>query len=47
MPQCRGIRAFDRLKRGEPTQGLELGIGVSIVAMAATMGVMMMGAAHG
>lgn len=29
-------RAFDRLRSGEPTQGLELGIGVSIVAMAAT-----------
>jgi ferrous-iron efflux pump FieF len=29
-------RAFDRLRSGQPTQGLELGIGVSIVAMAAT-----------
>ncbi len=29
-------RSFDRLRSGEPTQGLELGIGVSIVAMAAT-----------
>ena len=29
-------RAFDRLRSGEPTQGLELGIGVSAVAMAAT-----------
>ncbi len=30
-------RAFDRLRSGTPTQGLELGIGVSIVAMAATL----------
>ena len=29
-------RAFDRLRSGEPTQGLVLGVGVSIVAMAAT-----------
>ena len=30
-------RAFDRLSHGESTQGLELGIGVSLVAMAATV----------
>jgi ferrous-iron efflux pump FieF len=29
-------RSVDRLSSGEPTQGLELGIGVSVVAMAAT-----------
>lgn len=29
-------RAFDRLQSGRPTEGLELGIGVSVVAMAAT-----------
>ena len=29
-------RAFDRLRSGEPTQRLELGIGVSVVAMIAT-----------
>jgi ferrous-iron efflux pump FieF len=29
-------RSVDRLSSGEPTQGLELGIGVSIIAMAAT-----------
>jgi len=29
-------RSFDRLRSGEPTQGLELGIGVSVIAMAAT-----------
>ena len=29
-------RSFDRLVSGAPTEGLELGIGVSIVAMAAT-----------
>jgi ferrous-iron efflux pump FieF len=29
-------RAFDRLNSGETTRGLELGVGVSIVAMAAT-----------
>jgi len=33
-------RAFDRLRSGAPTQGLELGIGVSIVAMAATFGLL-------
>ena len=31
-----GWRAIDRLMRGEVTQGLEMGIGVSLVAMAAT-----------
>jgi len=31
-------RAIDRLGRGEPTQALELGIGVSLVAMALTIG---------
>ena len=29
-------RALDRLRSGQPTQGLELGIGVSLVAMATT-----------
>jgi len=29
-------RSFDRLRSGQPTQGLELGVGVSVVAMAAT-----------
>ena len=29
-------RAFDRIRSGQPTQGLELGVGVSVVAMAAT-----------
>ena len=33
-------RAFDRLRSGQPTQGLELGIGVSIVAMVATFGLL-------
>jgi ferrous-iron efflux pump FieF len=33
-------RALDRLRSGEPTQGLELGVGVSIVAMAATFGLL-------
>lgn len=33
-----GWRAVDRLGSGEPTQGLELGIGVSLVAMALTIG---------
>jgi ferrous-iron efflux pump FieF len=29
-------RAFDRLQSGRPTEGLELGIGVSVIAVAAT-----------
>jgi ferrous-iron efflux pump FieF len=29
-------RSFDRLRSGEATQGLELGVGVSVIAMAAT-----------
>ena len=29
-------RSVDRLRSGEPTQGLELGIGVSVIAMVAT-----------
>ena len=33
-------RAFDRLQSGETTRGLELGVGVSIVAMAATFGLL-------
>ncbi len=33
-------RAFERLRSGEPTQGLELGIGVSVVAMLATLGLL-------
>ena len=33
-------RAFERLRSGEPTQGLELGIGVSVIAMAATFGLL-------
>lgn len=33
-------RAFDRLRSGEPTQGLELGVGVSVVAMLATFGLL-------
>jgi len=33
-----GWRAIDRLGSGEPTRGLELGIGVSLVAMALTIG---------
>jgi ferrous-iron efflux pump FieF len=33
-------RALDRLRSGEPTQGLELGIGVSAVAIAATFGLL-------
>jgi ferrous-iron efflux pump FieF len=32
-----GWRALDRLQSGRPTEGLELGIGVSVVAMVATM----------
>ena len=32
-----GWRGVDRLLRGEATQGLELGVGVSLVAMAATL----------
>lgn len=32
-----GWRAFDRLMSGVPTQGLELGIGVSLVAMGTTV----------
>ncbi len=35
-----GWRAVDRLVRGEVTQGLEMGIGVSLVAMAATVGLL-------
>ena len=30
-------RAFDRLRSGQPTEGLELGVGVSVIAMAATV----------
>ena len=30
-------RSFDRLRSGAPTEGLELGVGVSVVAMAATV----------
>jgi ferrous-iron efflux pump FieF len=33
-------RAFERLRSGEPTRGLELGIGVSVVAMLATFGLL-------
>jgi ferrous-iron efflux pump FieF len=33
-------RSFDRLRSGEPTQGLELGVGVSLIAMAATFGLL-------
>ena len=33
-------RAFERLRSGEPTQGLELGIGVSVAAMLATFGLL-------
>jgi len=33
-------RATDRLMSGQPTQGLELGIGVSIIAMVATFGLL-------
>ena len=29
-------RSFDRLRSGQPTEGLELGVGVSVIAMAAT-----------
>jgi len=29
-------RSFDRLRSGEPTRGLELGVGVSVIAMVAT-----------
>ena len=35
-----GWRAIDRVQRGESTQGLELGIGVSLVAIAATFGLL-------
>ena len=35
-----GWRAVDRLQRGEATQGLELGIGVSLVAIVATFGLL-------
>ena len=35
-----GLRALDRLKENEPTRGLELGIGVSVVAIAATLGLL-------
>jgi ferrous-iron efflux pump FieF len=35
-----GWRALDRLRSGVPTRGLELGIGVSVVAMAATFGLL-------
>ena len=31
-----GYRAIDRLRQGEATQGLEMGVGVSLAAMAAT-----------
>jgi ferrous-iron efflux pump FieF len=30
-------RAFDRLRSGQPTEGLELGVGVSVIAMIATV----------
>ena len=30
-------RAFDRLSSGQPTEGLELGVGVSVIAMIATV----------
>ena len=30
-------RAFDRLRSGQPTEGLELGVTVSVIAMAATV----------
>src|SRR5918993_1800084 len=33
-------RALDRLRSGQPTQGLELGIGVSVIAMLATFGLL-------
>ena len=33
-------RAFDRLTSGRPTEGLQLGIGVSVIAMAATFGLL-------
>jgi len=33
-------RATDRLMSGQPTQGLELGIGVSLIAMVATFGLL-------
>jgi len=33
-------RALDRLRSGEPTKGLELGVGVSLVAIAATFGLL-------
>jgi len=33
-------RSLDRLRSGSPTEGLELGIGVSVVAMAATFGLL-------
>ena len=33
-------RSFDRLMSGAPTQGLELGVGVSVVAMIATLGLL-------
>ena len=33
-------RSLDRLRSGNPTEGLELGIGVSVVAMAATFGLL-------
>ncbi|MDQ3143305.1 MAG: cation diffusion facilitator family transporter [Pseudomonadota bacterium] len=35
-----GLRALERLRENEPTQGLELGIGVSLVAIAATLGLL-------
>jgi len=33
-------RAFDRLMSGRPTEGLELGVGVSVIAMLATLGLL-------
>lgn len=33
-------RAFDRLQSGRATEGLEIGIGVSVIAMAATFGLL-------
>ena len=35
-----GWRALDRLRSGAPTQGLELGVGVSVIAIVATFGLL-------
>ncbi len=35
-----GLRALERLRENEPTQGLELGVGVSLVAITATLGLL-------